>query len=132
MVHYTVFNGSNNSENFEHFMHELINKIKGSATVAMDNYTVHKSRRVTDHFNERVKQMFLPPYSCNLNPIERLWNILKQRWRKVIISNPDGLEPNDTEERIKELIKSLDNEMVKRLSCSHIHSIIRCLKGEFV
>ena len=76
--------------------------------------------------------MFLPPYSCNLNPIERLWNIMKQRWRKVVISNPDGLEPNDTEERIKELIKSLDNEMVKRVSCSHIHSIIRCLKGEFV
>ena len=60
--------------------------------------------------------MFLPPYSCNLNPIERLWNIMKQRWRKVVISNPDGLEPNDTEERIKELIKSLDNEMVKRVS----------------
>ncbi len=53
--------------------------------------------------------MFLPPYSCNLNPIERLWNILKQRWRKVVIGNPDGLEPNDTEERIKDLIKNLDN-----------------------
>jgi transposase len=24
--------------------------------------------------------MFLPPYSSELNPIERLWSVLKRKW----------------------------------------------------
>ena len=24
--------------------------------------------------------MFLPPYSCELNPIEQLWSVLKRKW----------------------------------------------------
>ena len=27
--------------------------------------------------------MFLPPQSCELNPIEKVWNIIKTRWRKT-------------------------------------------------
>lgn len=46
--------------------------------VVLDNYIIHKTKRV----NEMVKGMkriclhFLPPYSPELNPIERLWGDL--------------------------------------------------------
>jgi putative transposase len=46
--------------------------------VVLDNYIIHKTKRV----NEVVKSMkriclhFLPPYSPELNPIERLWGDL--------------------------------------------------------
>ena len=28
--------------------------------------------------------MFLPPYSSELNPIERLWSLVKRRWTKSL------------------------------------------------
>jgi len=41
IVHYKIFHGSNNSETFRQFTCELIKKIRGRATVYMDNLTSH-------------------------------------------------------------------------------------------
>ena len=77
LVHYKIIAGTNDSDTFADFTNGLVAKVKGSAVIMMDNYSVHKARRVADLYNDRVKQMFLPPYSCALNPIERLWNVIK-------------------------------------------------------
>lgn len=51
----------------------------------MDNLTVHHSKVVMRHFDEDFQAFFLPPYSSAMNPIERLWNIVKQQWRNLLI-----------------------------------------------
>jgi putative transposase len=42
--------------------------------VVLDNYIIHKTQKVKAFIsNSRIKLHFLPPYSPELNPIERLW-----------------------------------------------------------
>ena len=63
----------------------------------MDNYMVHQTQRVKDLFTDRVEQRFLPPYSCALNPIERLWSVVKNEWRKQNLLNVEGVSEDDAE-----------------------------------
>ncbi len=47
--------------------------------VVLDNYVIHKSRatvQALEDFADRVQLHFLPPYSPDDNPIERLWKQL--------------------------------------------------------
>ena len=49
----------------------------------MDNLSVHHSKIVKEEFdNKWFMHQFLPPQSCELNPIERVWNLIKGQWRK--------------------------------------------------
>lgn len=48
--------------------------------VFCDNASYQKSKKVKKHLkNSKIKLHFLPPYSPNLNPIERLWKWMKER-----------------------------------------------------
>ncbi len=64
--------------------------------VVMDNYSVHKTRRVLSLFEKaKVLVEFLPPYSPDLNPIEKCWSKVKNHLR--------GAESRETETLYKEI-----------------------------
>jgi len=45
-----------------------------------DNGRSNKNKKVEEYLkNSRIKVHYLPPYSPNLNPIERLWKILREK-----------------------------------------------------
>jgi transposase len=52
--------------------------------LVLDNASFHKSQQ-TCQLVERAgcQLLYLPPYSADLNPLEKLWANLKRRWRKV-------------------------------------------------
>jgi len=78
-----VFNGSCNTLLFENWVEEfLIKELKAGQFVVMDNASFHKSQR-TRELIESVgcELIFLPPYSPDLNPIEKFWANMK-RWIK--------------------------------------------------
>ena len=60
----------------------LLPQLKQGQVVVMDNYSIHKSIK-TKEMIESVgcKILFLPPYSPDLNPIEKYWAKLKARFR---------------------------------------------------
>jgi transposase len=87
-----VFNGSCNAQIFEIWVEEfLIKELKVGQVVIMDNATFHKSKK-TKELIESVgcKLLFLPPYSPDLNPIEKFWANMK-RWIKSKITHFDKL-----------------------------------------
>ncbi|WP_245397523.1 transposase [Candidatus Rhabdochlamydia oedothoracis] len=46
----------------------------------MDNARSNKNKKLEEFLmSSRIKVHYLPPYSPNLNPIERLWKILKEK-----------------------------------------------------
>lgn len=54
--------------------------------LVMDNATFHKSEETRRLINDAGCQLlFLPPYSPDLNPIEKSWANLKNKIKKVII-----------------------------------------------
>ena len=76
-----VFKGPCNTELFNKWVEEcLICELKPGQVVIMDNAAFHRSPR-TRELIESVgcKLMFLPPYSPDLNPIEKFWANMK-RW----------------------------------------------------
>jgi len=78
-----VFNGSCNTNLFNDWVKNfLIKELKAGQVVVMDNAAFHKSLK-TKELIESVgcKVIFLPPYSPDLNPIEKFWANMK-RWIK--------------------------------------------------
>ena len=131
IVHYQIINGSNDATHFANFVSGMVKKIRGEAVVYMDNLSVHYAKRVKDFFNDRVQQRFLPAYSCTLNPIEHLWLVVKGKWRKAMLENRDNLEDDQVMDILKTLLEE-QKEHSKSLACSHLSTLIKSLKGEFV
>jgi len=45
----------------------------------LDNARANKCKKIDEYLkNSRIKVHYLPPYSPNLNPIERLWKIMRE------------------------------------------------------
>ena len=48
--------------------------------VILDNLRIHHSKKLNEVYDKIFKELFLPTYSSELNPIERLWSIVKRKW----------------------------------------------------
>jgi transposase len=70
-----------NAESLKEFLQQLIdaNPDKSIIHLIWDNAGYHKSKAIRDFVaNTKIKLHFLPPYSPNLNPIERLWKLMHE------------------------------------------------------
>ena len=83
-----VFNGSCNTQSIEALVEQfLIKELKSGQVVIMDNASFHKSQKTKDLIESvGCRLVFLPPYSPDLNPIEKFWASMK-RWVKSQISD---------------------------------------------
>ena len=63
----------------------LVPELKPGQVVIMDNASFHKSSRIRELIKQaKCKLLFLPPYSPDLNKIEKYWARLKQHLGKTI------------------------------------------------
>ncbi len=63
---------------------DLLPKLSANVVIVMDNATFHKRADIHKAIRDAGHTLeFLPPYSPDLNPIERKWAQAKQRRRKV-------------------------------------------------
>jgi transposase len=80
-----AFSGSMNADLFEGWMEQiLIPELKNPAksVLIIDNASWHKKDAIYDIADEYgIKVIFLPPYSPDLNPIEKYWANVKRRLR---------------------------------------------------
>lgn len=66
--------------------------------IISDNAQYHRNKELTQWVNgTRIRQLFLPPYSPNLNLIERLWKFLR---KKVI-----NTKFHQTKEKFREAVR---------------------------
>lgn len=87
-----IFNGSCNTLLFETWVEEfLIKELKPGQVVIMDNASFHKSKKTRELIESvKCRIIFLPPYSPDLNPIEKFWANMK-RWIEHNIINFNAL-----------------------------------------
>ena len=88
---------------------------KQTIHVFVDNARYYRSRLVQDYLTgSRIQMRFLPPYSPNLNPIERLWKFLK----KQVIKSHYTPDPQIFKQRIRDFFTHIDQYKV------HLESLI--------
>jgi transposase len=63
-----------------HFFQDLEKgQANGRIHVILDNAAAHKNHKLADFLkSSRIQLHYLPPYSPNLNPIERLWKVFRE------------------------------------------------------
>lgn len=81
-----IFEGTCHSELFETWVEKfLIKELIPGQIVIMDNATFHKSAKTKELIEQAGCQLlFLPPYSPDLNPIEKFWAWLKRKIKDII------------------------------------------------
>lgn len=76
----TVINrGSIGAEQVCQLLREIHGRCRKPVTVVLDNASYHRARIVRDVAAAlKIELLFLPPYSPNLNLIERVWKLVKK------------------------------------------------------
>ena len=82
---YTTYTGGTTAERFRDYLENvLLPTLDEHAVIIMDNMRSHHAKVVKKLLDERkVAYLYLPPYSPDLNPIEKLWSKLKSILRSL-------------------------------------------------
>ena len=94
---YTTYSGGTTREKFlDYLRNVLLPTLRRDDVVVMDNMRTHHVKEVKELFQEaRIKLLYLPAYSPDLNPIEKMWSKLKSILRKLKIRSlpwlPQGI-----------------------------------------
>lgn len=87
------YNGTTDAPLFEYWFEQwLLPCLPADTVIVMDNASFHKKdelQKIADKHNRKI--IFLPPYSPELNPIEKFWAVLKH-WLKIHIREFDSLD----------------------------------------
>lgn len=71
----------------EHF--KIVREYYGDKPIAylIDNASWHKTKKVQEYCEKNnITLLFLPPYSPEFNPIERVWSFLKSKVKNIYFS----------------------------------------------
>jgi hypothetical protein len=98
------------SDGFQDFLDAFANRFSESLNVlVLDNGQFHKAEKLT--IPENVRLVFLPPYSPELNPVERLWQDLKDHVAFHLHETLSVLK-----QRVQEKLESYSDEAVASLT----------------
>ncbi len=88
-----VFDGPINAVTFEAYVEQfLVPELRPGDIVIMDNLSSHKRPKVATLIEAAgASLLYLPPYSPDFNPIEKLFSKLKALLRKAAERTIDGL-----------------------------------------
>ena len=80
-----VVNGATNKEVFKVYVEKfLLPTLQDGDVVIMDNLSAHKNNEIRDLIESVGAELwFLPAYSPDLNPIEKMWSKVKAILRKL-------------------------------------------------
>ncbi len=76
------------SDLFEYwFSSQLMPILPKDSVIVMDNASFHRKKQLFSIAQEyKHRLIFLPPYSPELNPIEKFWNKLKRLLKKILLN----------------------------------------------
>ena len=88
-----VLDGPINRQAFEVYVERvLVPELRAGDVVVMDNLSSHKGPRVQEMIQAKgARLLFLPPYSPDFNPIEKVFSKLKALLRKAAERTVEGL-----------------------------------------
>lgn len=99
-----------NTTIFEAYLQELSQRTPRKYIIlVIDNAGFHASQNITIPNN--IKLLRIPPYAPELNPAEKVWKYMKS---KVAMKFNESIK--DLQDRLTQLIKSMDQELIKSIT----------------
>jgi len=99
-----------NTDCFQYFIDKFSEFFQDSMNVMLiDNAGIHKAKRLI--IPENIRLIFLPPYSPELNPIERFWQYIKDDIKGKIFS---GLP--EMKDRVADILKKCSKKTTASLT----------------
>ncbi len=95
---HTVYQGGTTAGRFAEYLEDtLLPTLSKDDIIIMDNMRSHHAKAVRQLLDSSgIRYLYLPPYSPDLNPIEKMWSKIKAKLRKekVRIASrlPDAVE----------------------------------------
>jgi transposase len=88
-----VVDGATNKEVFQAYVrHILLPTLKAGDVVVLDNLSAHKNKAIRDLIESVGAELwYLPPYSPDLNPIEKMWSKIKAILRTLKARTEESL-----------------------------------------
>lgn len=89
-----VYQGGTTTERMLEYIHGPLGEVlRPDDIVIADNLAAHKASKVAETLQEREADIWLlPPYSPDLNPIERLWSKIKTQLRQAKATTVERLK----------------------------------------
>ena len=77
------FSGSLTAERMIEWLQQLRPQLGPKDVLLLDNAAPHRAGKVQQWLEENpMRILFLPPYSPEFNPIEKVWALVKSEWRR--------------------------------------------------
>jgi transposase len=94
-----------NSDNFQIFLDELANENPETLIImVLDNGAFHKAKKLK--IPDNIKLFFLPPYSPELNPAEKIWERFKRKFTNKIFHSLEEIS-TFLDDVVKDATKSI-------------------------
>ncbi len=105
---YTTYQGGTNKDKFiDYLKNVLAPTLHENNIVIMDNMRTHHAKEVRKTIEDlKINVIYLPPYSPDFNPIEKMWSKIKSVLRKLKIR--DSETPPHAVEYAFSKVRSLD------------------------
>lgn len=89
-----IIEGATDTEVFRTYVEKvLVPTLRPGDIVVMDNLTPHKNPQTLELIQQAgAEALFLPAYSPDLNPIEKMWSKIKNRLRSLAARTADELQ----------------------------------------
>ncbi len=89
-----IFDGAINRKMYDAYVEEFLAPLlKPGDMVILDNLNVHKSQTAQEIISKKgASCIFLPQYSPDLNPVEKMWSKIKQLLRGIKARTREELE----------------------------------------
>ena len=99
-----------NSSCFEQYLEALSGHCPEEFKILLlDNGAFHKIKSLVIPYN--IFLLFIPPYSPELNPAERIWRHIKDQLANIVFDNLEKLS-----DKVCELVKSLNPQVVQSIT----------------
>lgn len=114
--HFTLELPLVNTDHMNVFLQQMSCEFKHKITIIMDRASWHRSK--TLEIPDNIEIILLPPYSPELNPVERLWLYIKDKVMKNRVFESLNQLLNET----GEFIKNLSSEVIKSVcGCNYLY-----------
>jgi len=92
---YTIYQGGTSKDKFINYLKNILAPtLQEGDIIIMDNMRTHHAKDVKKVIDDlKINVVYLPPYSPDLNPIEKMWSKIKSIFRKLKIRDLENL-PN--------------------------------------